>query len=887
MNDRADDDILALEDADWNESIDDVMALRGPGRAADLLERVAAHARRRGVDVPALVETPYVNTIGSKDDLEYPGDLDVERRITARLRWNAMAMVVRANRRNDGIGGHLATYASVAELFEVGLNHIFRGCDHPSGGDHIWWQGHASPGLYARAFVEGRLTTDQLANFRLELQSDPGLSSYPHPWLMPDFWQYPTVSMGLGPIISAYQARFFRYLQHRGIRPETDAKVWAFLGDGEMDEPESTGVIGFAAREQLSNLVWVINCNLQRLDGPVRGNAKIVQELERVFRGADWRVIKVLWSSDWDPLFERDRDGILADRLGRMVDGTWQKCRVEGGGYMREKLFSGDPRLAQLVEHLGDDELFALRTGGHDRVKVHTAFRQAADEAERPTVILVQTVKGYGLAGVAEGLNIAHQAKKLDSDQLRAFRDRFEIPIPDAKLDDMPFLTLDDDRELRDYVEDHRSRLGGSVPRRKFEPKPLPAPGDEIVSEFAKGSERPASTTAVFVRVLAKLLRDETLGPRVVPIIPDESRTFGMDGLFRQIGIYSPVGQLYEPVDSSGLMYYRESKDGQLLQEGITEAGGMSSFISAGTSYASTGEPMIPFYVFYSMFGFQRMGDLAWAACDMRTRGFLIGGTAGRTTLNGEGLQHEDGHSHVLASVFPNVRAYDPSFAAEIAVIVRDGLRRMLEDGEDVFYYLTVGNEAYVQQPLPEGAEEGVVKGMYVLSPPKSEGGPRVQLLGSGSITNSVLEAQRILGESFGVEATVWSVTSYTELRREALDVERDNVMHPEEPPRIPYVTSCLGPESGVVVASSDYMKALPDGLAKWIPVPLVALGTDGFGRSETREALRDFFEVDAKHVAWATLSALYRKGEVDRDVLARAREELGIDPDKINPMHA
>jgi pyruvate dehydrogenase E1 component len=892
MNERERSAIEALENRDWIESLDDAVSLRGPDRAYELIEKLGDHAFGRGLARPVLANTPYVNSLRAERDPTYPGDLEIETRILNLLRWNAMAMVVRANKKNDGIGGHIATYASVAPILETGFNHVFKGPEHPSGGDHLWLQGHASPGIYARAFLEGRLSSTQLENFRLELAPEGGLSSYPHPWLMPKFWQYPTVSMGLGPLMSAYQARFLRYIHARGIKDTSEARVFAFLGDGEMDEPESTGVINFAARERLYNLVWVVNCNLQRLDGPVRGNAKIVQELERGFRGAGWNVTKVLWGRDWDPIFSQDPEGRLTRRLSELLDGEWQKCRVEGGAYLRQKIFGTDPELMKLVEHLSDDDLMALSPGGHDSVKMYAAYRDALAQTDRPTVILAQTIKGFGMGTAGEGLNITHQQKKLNVEQLKYFRDFFQVPVEDADIESIPFVHPGPDSEEVRYLKEHRERLHGSLPSRRTRSSiTLPAPSDELVAEFVAGSDRPASTTAVFVRILAKLLRDEKLSRRIVPIIPDEARTFGMDGLFRQIGIYSSEGQKYEPVDAGGLLYYREAKDGQLLEEGITEAGSMGSFVAAGTSYSSIDEPMIPFYVFYSMFGFQRIGDLAWAAGDVRARGFMVGGTAGRTTLNGEGLQHEDGHSHVLASTIPNLLAYDPTYAAELALIIQDGLRRMYEDNEDVYYYITVGNEAYPHVALPDGARDGVLKGMYLLRPPPKAKGrkkrPRAQLLGSGAIMGSVLEAQDILTQRYGIDASVWSVTSYTELRKDALDAERINLLRPLDEPQVPYVAQCIGSDAGVVVAASDYMKVLPDGIAKWIPVPVVSLGTDGYGRSETRAALRDFFEVDAKHVAWGALVGLYRQGVISAESLQKAREDLQIDPDKLNPMRA
>ncbi len=880
--------VEALETRDWLDSLDDVHVLRGPRRVARLLRELQIHAQRDGVSLPVTSRTPYVNTIPPERQPPYPGDRDVERTIKSVIRWNAMAMVVEANRKSDGIGGHISTYASAATLYEVGFNHFFRGPAHPDGADVVFFQGHASPGIYARAYVEGRIPAAQVHNFRRELAEGGGLSSYPHPWLMPDFWQYPTVSMGLGPIMSIYQARFMQYLADRGLRPDTGRRVWAFLGDGEFDSPETTAAISLAAREGLDHLTWVVNCNLQRLDGPVRGNGSIVQELEGLFRGAGWNVIKVLWGSDWDELFANDADGLLTRRATEVVDGEYQKYSVAGGAYIRENFYGVDPRLLAMVADRGDDELWRMSLGGHDPAKVYSAYHAAVRNRGAPTVILARTIKGYGLGEAGEGRNVTHQQKKLNEDELLTFRDRFQIPISDSEVSKAPLYRPPDNSGAARYLAERRRALGGPLPARSRTCDPVEPPPDDTYAEFAGGTgAREASTTMVFVRLLAKLLRDANVGRLIVPIVPDEARTFGMEALFRQVGIYSHVGQVYEPVDSDTLLYYKESTDGQILEEGITEAGSLASFTAAGTSYATHGLPMIPFYIYYSMFGYQRVGDLVWAAADSRARGFLVGGTSGRTTLAGEGLQHQDGHSHLLFSTVPNCRAYDPAFAHELAVIVRDGIRRMYVDGEDAFVYMTVGNENYAHPPKPDDpdVDAGILRGMYLFrraqaADPKA----RAQLLGSGAILNEVLKAQELLGERYGVAADVWSVTSYTELRRDALDAERWNMLHPHAEPRAPYLTRLLDGRPGVVVAASDYVKTMSDAVAKWIPQPLVSLGTDGFGRSESREVLRDFFEVDARYVTLAALYALAREGELDRELVSEALEDLEIDPAKANP---
>ena len=843
----------------------------------------------QGVALPFSAVTPYVNTIRAEEEVPLPGSQEIERRIKSVIRWNARAMVVRANRVSDGIGGHISTYASAATLYEVGFNHFFRGPEADGDGDIIYFQGHASPGIYARAFLEGRVSVEQVENFRRELRAGGGLSSYPHPWLMPEFWQYPTVSMGLGPIMSIYQARFNRYLEDRGLKKSSNGKVWAFLGDGETDEPETLGAISLAAREKLDNLIWVINCNLQRLDGPVRGNGQIIQELEAIFRGAGWNVVKVLWGCDWDPLFARDHDGILANRLGEVVDGQFQKYAVESGAYFREHLFGTDPRLLEMARHLSDDQLKRLRLGGHDPVKVFNAYRVAVETKGQPTVVLARTIKGYGLGEAGEGKNITHQQKKMNESDLRTFRTRFGIPISDEQIAEAPFYRPADDSVEMTYMRDRRKALGGSAPSRRVTVPPIKADFEDVFEEFYKGTEgRKASTTMVFVRMLSKLLRDKEIGELVVPIVPDEARTFGMEALFRAVGIYSHVGQRYEPVDMDTLLYYKEAKDGQILEEGITEAGSMSSFIAAGTAYATHAVNTIPFFIYYSMFGFQRVGDLIWAAADSRARGFLLGGTAGRTTLAGEGLQHQDGNSHVYSLCYPNCISYDPAYAYELAAIIQDGIRRMYREGESIFYYLTVMNEQYAMPEMPKGSREGILKGMYRLKPaPTLDNGSkaklRAQLFGSGAILNEVVAAQELLAK-YGVAADVWSVTSYQELYREGHACERWNMLHPGEKPRVPYVTQCLADAPGVFVAASDYLKVLPDSIDRWAPRRIRSLGTDGFGRSEDRHALRDFFEVDAKFVTIATLSELLKDGQIDAKVVQKAIKDLGVDPEKKNP---
>jgi pyruvate dehydrogenase E1 component len=885
---RNNDGLEVLETREWLDSLDYVLSQGGPERAGRLLQQLSLHARRAaGVNLPFTATTPYQNTISVRQQAPFPGSQEMERRIKSLVRWNAMAMVVRANKMQEGIGGHISTFASAATLYEVAFNHFLHARTENGDRDVVYFQGHAAPGMYSRAFLEGRLPKEKLENFRRELKPGGGLSSYPHPWLMPDFWEFPTVSMGLGPIQSIYHARFIRYLENRGLKTSTGGKVWAFLGDGEMDEPESLGSITLASREKLDNLIWVINCNLQRLDGPVRGNGKIIQELEAIFRGAGWNVIKVIWGTDWDSLFQNDRDGLLVKRLGEITDGQYQKFFVESGAYFRQNLFGSDPRLLRMVEHLSDEQLSRMRLGGHDPIKVHAAYKSAVEHTGAPTLILAKTIKGYGLGEAGEGKNITHQQKKLNEDELRMFRSRFGIPVPDEELHNAPFYRpADDSAEIR-YMQERRKQLGGYMPERKVRSKPIKPVSESHFEEFYKGTEgREVSTTMVFVRMLAKLLRDPEIGKLIVPIIPDEARTFGMEALFRQVGIYSSVGQLYEPVDMDTLLYYKEAKDGQILEEGITEAGSISSFIAAGTAYSNHGINTIPFFIYYSMFGFQRIGDLIWAAADMRTRGFLLGGTAGRTTLAGEGLQHQDGHSHVLALTVPNLMAYDPAFAFEIAIIIQDGIRRMYVNQESIFYYLTVGNEPLPMPAMPEGTgvRPGILKGMYRFkASQKKDAKLRAQLFGSGAIMFEILKAQEIL-EKYGVAADVWSVTSYKELYRDANDCERWNMLHPGETPKVPYVTEQLKDTQGVLVAASDYMKVLPESLSQWMPRPLVSLGTDGFGRSEGRASLRDFFEVDAKHIVLATLHALAREKKIESKTLNQAIKELGINPEKANP---
>jgi pyruvate dehydrogenase E1 component len=878
-----------IETREWLQSLDAVIQGQGPARALELIRQLEIRAHAEGIRLPFSANTPYMNTIDTADEPHYPGNREIERRIKSIIRWNAMAMVIRANREGGaGVGGHISTYASAATLYEVGFNHFFRGRTDGHEGDHVYFQGHASPGIYARAFLEGRLSKTQLANFRRELQPEGGLSSYPHPWLMPEFWQFPTVSMGLGPIMAIYHARFLKYLADRGLREPNDAKVWAFVGDGETDEPESLGAITLASREHLDNLIFVVNCNLQRLDGPVRGNGKIIQELEAAFRGAGWNVIKVIWGSEWDPLFDKDRENVLAARMDEVVDGQYQKYTVSSGQYIREHFFGTDPRLAELVKHLTDEQIRKLNRGGHDPAKVYAAYKAAVEHKGQPTVILAKTVKGYGLGEAGEGKNISHQQKKLNEDELRYFRTRFGIPISDEEVAYAPFYKPSDDSQEMQYLRERREGLGGYLPSRRTTFTPLKTPEASLFAEFDKGTAgRPVSTTMAFVSVLRKLLSHKELGKLIVPIIPDEARTFGMEALFRQVGIYAHAGQLYEPVDRDNLLYYKEAKDGQILEEGITEAGSMSSFIAAGTAYATVGINMIPFFIYYSMFGYQRIGDLIWAAGDMRCRGFLCGATAGRTTLNGEGLQHQDGHSHLLVYALPNLKAYDVAFAYELAAVIREGIRRMYEENESIFYYLTLENEPYGMPPKPEGVDEGILRGMYKFqASEKKSGKAKAHLFGSGAIMNSVLEARRMLEEQYDIAADVWSITSYKELHQDGLETDRWNMLNPGKTPRKAYIAQCLEHEEGVFVLASDYVKALPLSIDRWFPRRIQALGTDGFGRSESREALRDFFEVDARFVTLAALHALAQEKTIKPDVVKKAMNDFEIDPNKPNPVH-
>ena len=880
-----------IETQEWIDSLEYILESKGPERVKQLLGLLESRARNAGVDIPYRQNTPYINTIPRAAQPRYPGNREIERRIKSIIRWNAMAMVVRANKKFDGLGGHISSFASSATLYEVAFNHFFKGRGEDGyDGDMIFFQGHASPGMYARAFLEGRIGEENLENFRRELQPVSGLSSYPHPWLMPDFWEYPTVSMGLGPIMAIYLARFNKYMQDRGVRKTDGRHVWAFLGDGECDEPESLGAITLAGREQLDNLIFVINCNLQRLDGPVRGNGKIIQELEGLFRGAGWNVIKLVWGDDWDPLLERDKTGLLMKRMEEVVDGQYQKYVVSPGSYIREDFFGKYPELLELVENYSDEKLMKLRRGGHDPEKVYAAYKAAVDSG-KPTVILAKTIKGYGLGEAGEGKNIAHNQKKVNEQELREFRSRFAIPISDDELASAPFYKPPEDSLEMKYLHERRKALGGFLPSRPTTHPITEVPRIEAYNEFLGGSQgKEMSTTMAFVRLLSKMCRDGKLGKHIVPIVPDESRTFGMEGMFREIGIYSHVGQLYDPVDSNQFMYYKEAKDGQILEEGITEAGGMSSFCAAGTAYAQHGINMIPFFIYYSMFGFQRIGDLVWAAQDMRAKGFLVGGTAGRTTLNGEGLQHQDGHSLLNAIAFPNVRAYDPAYAYEIAIIVLDGLRKLYEEGETAIYYLMVGNENYTHPEMPagEGIAEGIINGIYKLNQkdlPSAKA--KVNLFGSGAILRHVLLAQDLLAEKYNIASNVWSVTSYTQLRRDAHACERWNMLHPTSPPRKSYVEQTLAGESGLFVAASDYVRALPEQIRSWVPGELYALGTDGMGRSETRETLRRHFEVDAECIVIATLYRLHKQGLLGAEVVAAAIQDLQVDSEKIDPYFA
>ena len=877
------DDTNVDETREWLASLEYILEQDGLDRANFLLERLSARMTKTGARLPYTITTAYRNTIPSSKEAFMPGDLFMERRIRSLIRWNALAMVVRANQRPGDLGGHISSFASSATLYDVGFNYFFRGPDGGHPGDLIYFQGHAAPGVYARSFLEGRLDEAQLDNFRREVDGQ-GLSSYPHPWLMPDYWQFPTVSMGLGPLQAIYQAHVMKYLDSRGLVEMGDRKVWAFLGDGECDEPESLGALSLAGRERLDNLIFVVNCNLQRLDGPVRGNGKIIQELEGYFRGAGWNVIKVVWGRLWDPLFARDDRGLMQQRMNETVDGEYQNFKAKGGRYVRDNFFGQDEDLLKMVEHLSDEDIYRLNRGGHDPFKVYAAYHAAVNHTGEPTVILAKTVKGYGIGDAGESENDTHSVKKLNLDELKHFRDRFDVPLTDAELEAIPYYRPADDSPEMIYLKERRQSLGGAIPRRIVDDTRLAVPE---LSEFAaqlKGTgERTISTTMAFVRILATLVRNKAIGERVVPIVPDEARTFGMEGMFKQLGIYSSVGQLYEPEDSAELSAYRESKDGQVMEEGINEAGAFAAWASAATAYATHQYTLVPFYIYYSMFGFQRIGDLAWAAGDLQARGFLLGGTSGRTTLNGEGLQHQDGHSHLLASTIPNCISYDPCYAYELAVIIQDGLRRMFVEQEPVFYYLTVMNEAYAHPAMPDGVEAHILKGMYLLKTVGDATGRRVRLLGSGTILREAEAAAEMLAADYGVQAEVWSVTSFTELTREAQDVTRWNLLHPAETPRISYVGECLAGDDPVV-AASDYMKAIPEQLRAAINAPYHVLGTDGFGRSDTREQLRGFFEVDRRFITFAALSQLAARQVLPVAELAQAQEALGIDADKPNP---
>ncbi|MFA6120371.1 MAG: pyruvate dehydrogenase (acetyl-transferring), homodimeric type [Sideroxydans sp.] len=870
------------ETQEWLDSLQSVLDKEGGDRAHFLIDQLINHARLAGDDLPISATTPYLNSIPLDKEERSPGNFDMEHRIRALMRWNAMAIVLNANKESSELGGHIASFASAATLYDVGFNHFFRGANKDHGGDLVYFQGHSSPGMYARAFMEGRLTEAQMYKFRQEVDGD-GLSSYPHPWLMPNFWQFPTVSMGLGPLMAIYQARFMRYLQHRNLAKTDGRKVWAYLGDGETDEPESLGAISMAGREKLDNLIFVINCNLQRLDGPVRGNGKIIQELEGVFRGAGWNVIKVVWGGKWDRLLAKDKSGLLLKRMEEVVDGEYQTYKSRDGAYVRKHFFGKYPELLELVADMSDDEIWRLNRGGHDPHKVFAAYAAASKHTGQPTVILAKTVKGYGMGDAGEGQNTTHQQKKVGEDALRKFRDRFNIPVTDEQLPKLPFVRPAPDSLEAKYLKE-RSTAMGCIPAREPVAHPLNTPSLDAFDALLKSSEdREFSTTMAFVRLLGVLVKDKAIGKQIVPIVPDESRTFGMEGMFRQLGIFSQVGQLYTPQDADQLMFYKEDKTGQILQEGINEAGGMADWIAAATAYANHGVAMIPFFIYYSMFGFQRIGDMAWAAGDLRARGFLIGGTAGRTTLNGEGLQHQDGHSHLMAATIPNCVSYDPTFAYELAVIVQHGMERMYHKQEDVFYYLTVMNENYTHPAMPKGAEEGIIKGMYKFSASKAKAKNKVQLLGSGTILREVIAAAELLEKDFGIASDIFSVTSFNELRREGIDCERWNTLHPEAKQRISYVEQCLDAEVPVI-AATDYIRSYADQIRPYVKAQYKTLGTDGFGRSDTRKKLRHFFEVDRFYVAVAALKALADEGKVDAKEVTRAIKLYKINADKPNP---
>jgi pyruvate dehydrogenase E1 component len=878
-------DIDPGETREWLDALQAVLKNDGEERAAFLLQQLLNNANTHGLKLSAAIHTPYCNTIKTYNEKIIPPDEGMAVRINALIRWNAVAMVLRAGKYAPELGGHIASYASSSTLYEVGFNHFFKAANANYGGDLLYIQGHSSPGIYGRAFLEGRLTEDQLNHFRQEVEQD-GLTSYPHPWLMEDFWQFPTVSMGLGPLQAIYQARFLKYLENRGLIPAENRKVWAFLGDGEVDEPESLGALSIAVREKLDNLIFVVNCNLQRLDGPVRGNGKIIQELEGVFTGAGWNVIKVIWGGRWDALFAQDKAGWMQKRMAECVDGDYQAYKANNGAYVREHFFGQYPELKKLVENLSDDDIWRLNRGGHDPQKVYAAYAEATTHKGRPTVILAKTVKGYGMGSAGEGQNITHQQKKMSIEELRAFRDRFSIPITDEQITDIPFYRPADDSPEIIYLKKQREALGGYLPTRNKECEVLKVPTLSAFASITKSSgDREISTTMAFVRILSVLLKDKELSSRIVPIVPDECRTFGMEGLFRQIGIYSPVGQLYTPVDHGQLMYYREAKDGQILEEGINEAGAFCSWMAAATSYSSNKLAMIPFFIYYSMFGFQRIGDLAWAAGDMRARGFLLGGTAGRTTLAGEGLQHQDGHSHLFAATIPNCVAYDPTFAYELAVIIQNGLYRMYEKQDNVFYYITVMNENYTHPDMPEGVEEGIIKGMYLFQESTLPSDKHVQLMGSGTILREVIKAATLLKEDFAITSDIWSVTSFNELRKEGLSIERANRMHPEQAEKTPYVTHLLNDRKGPIIAATDYMRMYADQIRPFVKAPFITLGTDGYGRSDTREKLRHFFEVDAKFIVMAVLYALLKQGDITQKTILDAMKKYGVDANKPDPI--
>ncbi|UYM17966.1 pyruvate dehydrogenase (acetyl-transferring), homodimeric type [Endozoicomonas euniceicola] len=882
-------DIDPIETREWLDSLDSVLEKEGEDRAHYLMTRLSQHARAKGTQLPYAITTPYRNTIPPEKEARMPGDLFMERRIRSLVRWNALAMVMRANQKDSSLGGHISSFASSATLYDIGYNYFFHGHENDREGDLVYYQGHTAPGIYSRAFLEGRLTEEQLNSFRQEVDGK-GLSSYPHPWLMPDFWQFPTVSMGLGPLQAIYQAHFMKYLINRDLAPDQNRKVWAFLGDGEMDEPESLGAISLAGRENLDNLIFVVNCNLQRLDGPVRGNGKIIQELEGVFRGAGWNVLKVTWGRHWDQLFAKDKDGMLQQLMDEAVDGDYQNCKAKGGAWTRENFFGRYPETLKLVEHLSDDDIWRLNRGGHDPYKVYAAYHAAVNHTGQPTVILAKTVKGYGTGTTGEASNISHNVKKLPIDDLKQFRNRFDLPIKDEDLPNLPYFKPAEDSPEMIYMRKHREKLGGFIPSRRVQSDvQLTVPELSALDAVLKGSgEREISTTMAYVRVLGALAKDKNIGKHIVPIIPDEARTFGMEGMFRQLGIYSAKGQKYDPVDSDQVMFYKESKTGQILEEGINEAGAHAAWIAAATSYSSNNVPMIPFYAFYSMFGFQRTGDLAWAAGDIQARGFLIGATSGRTSLNGEGLQHQDGHSHVLASTVPNCISYDPTYGYELAVIIQDGLRRMYGENESVWYYITTMNDSYRMPALPEGDHvlEGIVKGLYCFEEGKNSEGSRVQLIGCGTILEEVRAAAQLLRDDFDIESDIWSATSFNELRRDGLKVARHNMLNPEAEPQVSWVEKQLAGRKGPVIAASDYMKVYSDQIRDFVPGNYITLGTDGFGRSDTRSKLREFFEVDRYFVVVAALTGLVKEGEIEPSVVTSALKKYNIDGEKANPVY-